>query len=435
MTCYSCSAIGHRQRECPRSKPEESKASVRRPSTSGAPRQKEEVPRVQARAFQITTEEARDKPDVVMGIFLVNSHPARILFDSDAPVLALLEGSDDLVVYSDPSKLGLGSVLMQRGNVKAEHQKSYGSLQPLDIPVWKWEGLTMDFVTKLPKTSRQHDSIWVVVDRLTKSAHFLPVIFDRDSRFTSKFWANLQRELGTHVAFSTSYHPQTDGQSERTIQTLEDMLRVCILEFGGSWDMHLPLVEFSYNNNSHSTIGMAPFEALYGRKCRTTLCWRETGEKVLARPEMIQITHDKIQVIRERMKAAQDRQKSYANNRRRPIEFTVSDMVMLKVSPWKGILRFGKQEELSGIHDVFHVGYLRKCLGKYDETIPLVEVKIDKRLRYIKEPKEILNERTANLRNKTIDLVLVKWKHHRGPNCMWENKEQMFAKYPKLFEK
>lgn len=373
--------------------------------------------------------------------------------------------------------------------VKAEHQKPYGSLQPLEVPVWKWEEITMDLVTKLPKTSRQHDSIWVIVDRLTKSAHFLPVresysmdkwaqiyideiiarhgvplkvVSDRDSRFTSKFWAGLQRELGTRVALSTAYHPQTDGQSERTIQTLEDMLRACILEFGGSWDMHLPLVEFSYNNSYHSTIGMAPFEALYGRKCRTPLCWRETGEKVLAGPELVQITHDKIQIIRERMKAAQDRQKSYADKRRRPIEFTVGDMVMLKVSPWKGIIRFGKQgklsprfvgpfkiterigkqayrlelpEELSGIHDVFHVGYLRKCLGKYDETVPLTEVKIDERLRYIEEPEEILNERTTNLRNKTVDLVLVKWKHHRGPNLTWENKDQMLAKYPELFKK
>ncbi|KAJ9546759.1 hypothetical protein OSB04_019302 [Centaurea solstitialis] len=283
--------------------------------------------------------------------------------------------------------------------VKAEHQKPYGSLQPLEVPVWKWEELTMDLVTKLPKTSRQHDSIWVIVDRLTKSAHFLPVresysmekwaqlyideiiarhgvpvkvISDRDSRFTSKFWKSMQRELGTRVSLSTAYHPQTDGQSERTIQTLEDMLRACILEFGGTWEIHLPLVEFSYNNSYHSSIKMAPFEALYGRKCRTPLCWQETGEKILAGPELIQITHDKIRVIRERMKAAQDRQKSYADKRRRPIEFYVGDMVMLKVSPWKGVLRFGKQgklsprfervgkqayrlelpKELAGIHDV-----------------------------------------------------------------------------------
>ncbi|KAI3665553.1 hypothetical protein L6452_44180 [Arctium lappa] len=179
--------------------------------------------------------------------------------------------------------------------VKAEHQKPYGSLQSLEIPEWKWEHITMDFVTKLPKTLKGHDAIWVIVDRLTKSAHFLAmretlpmdklaklyidevisrhgvplsIVSDRDSRFTSHFWDGLQKELGTRVKLSTAYHPQTDGQSERTIQTLEDMLRSCVIDFGGSWDTHLPLVEFAYNNSYHSSIGMAPFEALYGRKCQ-----------------------------------------------------------------------------------------------------------------------------------------------------------------------
>ncbi|KAJ9544996.1 hypothetical protein OSB04_024703 [Centaurea solstitialis] len=321
--------------------------------------------------------------------------------------------------------------------VKAEHQKPYGSLQPLGVPMWKWEELTMDLVTKLPKTQRQHDSIWAIVDRLTKSALFLPV---RES-YSMDRWAQLyidevvsRHGLETHHAFSTAYHPQTDGQSERTIQTLEDMLRACVLEFAGSWDVHLPLVEFSYNNSYHSTIGMAPYEALYGRKCRTPLCWRERREKILAGPELTQITHDKIQIIRERMKAAQDRQKSYADRRRRPIEFSIGDMVMLKVSPWRGVLRFLKQgklspqfigpfkilerigkqayrlelpEELTGIHDVFHVGYLRKCLGKHEEKVPLSEVKVDEKLRYVEELESILNERKMNLRNKEVDLVLI----------------------------
>ncbi|XP_024963865.1 uncharacterized protein LOC112504145 [Cynara cardunculus var. scolymus] len=190
---------------------------------------------------------------------------------------------------------------------------------------------------------------------------------------------------------------------------------------------------------------MAPFEALHGRKCRTPLCWRETGEKVLAGPVLIQDTHEKIQIVRERMKATQDRQKSYADKRQRPIEFSVGDMVMLKVSPWKGpfkiIERVGKQayrlelpEELNGIHNVFHVGYLRKCLGKHEEMVPLTEVKLDEKLRYVEEPETILNERSVNLRNKVVDLVLVKWKHHHGPNWMWENRNEMKAKYPALFE-
>ncbi|KAJ9544514.1 hypothetical protein OSB04_024221 [Centaurea solstitialis] len=197
--------------------------------------------------------------------------------------------------------------------VKAEHQKPYGSLQPLEVPMWKWEELTMDLVTKLPKTQRQRDSIWVIVDWLTKFALFLPI---RES-YSMDRWAQL------YINEVISRHG---------VPTLEDMLCACALDFGGSWDTHQPLVEFSYNNSYHSTIGMAPYEALYGRKCRTPLCWREMGEKILVGPELIQITHDKIQIIRERMKVAQDRQKSYADRRKRPIEFSVGDMVMLKVS-------------------------------------------------------------------------------------------------------
>ena len=164
----------------------------------------------------------------------------------------------------------------------------------------------MDFVVGLPWTQKGYDSIWVVVDRLTKSAHFIPVkttysiaqyaqlyiddivslhgvpvsiISDRGSQFTSKFWQLLQKALGTQLHFSTAFHPQTDGQSERTIQTLEDMLRMCVLDFKESWDKYLSLIEFVYNNSYHSSIGMAPYEALYGRKCRSPSCWNEVGEK------------------------------------------------------------------------------------------------------------------------------------------------------------
>ncbi|KAD5803257.1 hypothetical protein E3N88_14617 [Mikania micrantha] len=174
--------------------------------------------------------------------------------------------------------------------VKAEHQRPSGLLEQPEIPLWKWEQIAMDFITKLPRTSSGHDTIWVIIDRLTKSAHFLPmretftmdklarlyineivvrhgvplsIISDRDSRFTSRFWQSLQKSLGTQLNLSTAYHLQTDGQSKRTIQTLEDMLRTCILDFGGNWDSHLPLIEFSYNNSYHSSIGCAPFEALY----------------------------------------------------------------------------------------------------------------------------------------------------------------------------
>ncbi|GJZ44719.1 putative reverse transcriptase domain-containing protein, partial [Tanacetum coccineum] len=234
------------------------------------------------------------------------------------------------------------------------------------------ENTPMDFISKLPRTSSGHDSIWVIVDRLTKLAHFLAIredykierlarlyineivarhgvpvsiISDRDSYFTSRFWQSLQKALGTRLDLSTAYHPETDGQSERTIQTLEDMLRACAIDFGGNWDTHLPLVEFSYNNSYHSSVKCAPFEALYGRKCRTPIAWAEVGESKLFGPEIIQETTDKIVQIKERLKTARDRQKSYADNRRKPLEFSVGDKVLLKVSPRKGVVRFGKRSK------------------------------------------------------------------------------------------
>ncbi|KAL2226381.1 UNVERIFIED_CONTAM: Transposon Ty3-I Gag-Pol polyprotein [Sesamum indicum] len=281
--------------------------------------------------------------------------------------------------------------------VKAEHQAPAGKLHPLIIPEWKWEKITMDFVIRLPRTFRRHDVIWVIVDRLTKSAHFLPIrqndsldklaelyvseivrlhgiptsiVSDRDPRFTSHFWGSLQTALGTKLHFSTAFHPQTDGQSERTIHTLEDMMRACVIESRGNWDDHLPLMEFAYNNSFHSSIGMAPYEALQ-----------------LEGPELVQETVDKIKTVEKCLKAAQDRQKSYVDKHRREIEYKVREKVFLKVSPWRGILRFGKQgklspryirpyeilervgplayrlalpTELSQIHDVFHVSMLRR---------------------------------------------------------------------------
>ncbi|GKB68596.1 putative reverse transcriptase domain-containing protein [Tanacetum coccineum] len=189
--------------------------------------------------------------------------------------------------------------------VKAEHQRPSGLLVQPKIPEWKWDNITMDFVTKLPKTSEGYDIIWVIVDRLTKSAIFTPmretdpldkhtrmylqevvtrhgipvsIICDRNLRFASNFWRSLQNALGTNLDMSTAYHPQTDRQSERTIQTPEDMLRACVIDFGKGWVNHLPLVEFSYNNSYHASIKAAPFEALYGRKCRSPVCWTEVGE-------------------------------------------------------------------------------------------------------------------------------------------------------------
>src|ERR1051325_4813463 len=153
--------------------------------------------------------------------------------------------------------------------------------------------------------------------------------------------------LGTRLDFSTAFHPQIDGQTERLNQTLEDMLRACVLDFAGSWDTHLHLMEFAYNNSYQATIGMTPFEALYGKSCRTLVYWDEVGERKLLGPELVQSTNEAIQKVRARMLTAQSRQKSYADVRHRDLEFEVGNMVFLKVVPLKGVLRFGRKEKLS----------------------------------------------------------------------------------------
>nr|GEY68766.1 retrotransposon protein, putative, Ty3-gypsy subclass [Tanacetum cinerariifolium] len=283
--------------------------------------------------------------------------------------------------------------------VKAEHQRSSGLLVQPAIPAWKWENITIDFVTKLPKSSQGLDTIWVIVDRLTKSAHFLPIrendpldklarlyldrivtrhqtpisiIYDRDGRFTSNFWKTFQKALGTNLDMSTAYHPETDRQSERTIQTLKDMLRACVIDFRKGWVKHLPLVEFWYNNNYHASIKVAPYEALYGRKCRSPVCWAEVGEAQLTGLEMIQETTEKIILIKQRIQASQDRKKSYADWKQKPMKFKVGDRVMLKVSPWKGVIRFIKRGKLNQrVHHTFHVSNLKKCYADEPLAMPL----------------------------------------------------------------
>ncbi|GJV75565.1 putative reverse transcriptase domain-containing protein [Tanacetum coccineum] len=367
--------------------------------------------------------------------------------------------------------------------------------QIIDGTLYWWSGMKkdiavyviMDFVSKLPRTSSGHDRIWVIIDRLTKSAHFLPmredykmdrlarlylneivarhgvpisIISDRDSRFTSRFWQSMQEALGTRLDMSTAYHPQTDGQSERTIQTLEDMLIACVLDFGGSWDVHFPLVEFSYNNSYHSSVRCAPFEALYGRKCCSPILWAEVGEGQLIGPELVQETTEKISQIKDRHKATHDRQKSYVDKRRKPLEFSVCDYVLFKVSPWKGVLRFRKKGnlaprfvrpfeivekvgpvayrlelpgELNGVHDTFHVSNLKKCLVDPTLQVPLDEIEVDAKLKFVEEPVEILEREFKKLKRSRIAIVKVQWNSKRRPKFTWERDDQMKLKYPHLF--
>ena len=180
---------------------------------------------------------------------------------------------------------------------------------------------------------------------------------DRDLRFISHFWQELQDALGTQLKMSTTFHPATDGRTELTIQTLEDMLLACILQFGGSWEEKLDLIEFSYNNSYHASIDMAPFEALYGRKCRSPICWDDSSVAVMLGSQFVQDMIDDIKKIREKMQATQDRQNSYAELNRRDIEFEVGDKVLLRVSPMRGVMRFGKREKLSPKYIGPVVGY------------------------------------------------------------------------------
>ncbi|GKA91024.1 putative reverse transcriptase domain-containing protein [Tanacetum coccineum] len=183
----------------------------------------------------------------------------------------------------------------------------------------------------------------------------------------------------------------TDGQSERTIQTLEDMLRACVIDFGKGWDRHLPLVEFSYNNSYHTSIKAAPFESLYGRKCRSPICWAEVGDAQLTGPEIVHETTKKIIQIKKRIQAAQDRQNSYADRRRKALEFKVGDKVMLKVSPWKGVIRFGKRGELNPRYIGPFKILAKKCFVDEPLAIPLDEIQIDDKLNFIEEPAEIMD--------------------------------------------
>ncbi|CAA0831291.1 Unknown protein, partial [Striga hermonthica] len=306
-------------------------------------------------------------------------------------------------------------------------------------------GFTMDFVTGLPRSSEHHDAFWVVVDRLTKVAHFLPVsmkmsldklaaiythgfirlhgvpvtiVSDRDPRFVSRFWHNLHEAMGTKLEFSSAYHPETDGQSERTIQTLEDMLRAFVVDRGAKWESLLPYAEFEYNNSYHSSIQMAPYEALYGSKCRSPLYWDDVGERRVLGPKMIEETAEQVELIRQRLRTAQSQQKSSADHHRRDIQFEVGEPAFLRVRPIRGVVRFGKRgklhprfigpfevlervgevayrlalpPELSGIHNVFHASMLRKYVCDPDHVIPLTDIQVQSDLSYEERPVAVLD--------------------------------------------
>nr|GEX01809.1 putative reverse transcriptase domain-containing protein [Tanacetum cinerariifolium] len=275
--------------------------------------------------------------------------------------------------------------------VKAEHQKPFGLLVQLEILKWKWEKITMDFITKLLKTTNGYDTIWVIIDRLTKSAHFLPIRENDQMEklmrlFTSIFWKAFHEALGTRLDMSMAYHPDTKSQSERTIQTLKDMLCACVIDFKKSWDRHLPLVEFSYNNSYHTSIKAAPFEALYGRKCRSPVCWVEVVDAHITGPEIIHETTEKIVQIRIRIQAARDQQR-----------------VTLELP-----------QQLSRVHNTFHVLNLKKCMSDESLAIPLEELRVDDKLHFVEEPVEVMDHEIKQMKRSHIPIIKVRWNSKRG---------------------
>ncbi|GKD82375.1 putative reverse transcriptase domain-containing protein [Tanacetum coccineum] len=228
---------------------------------------------------------------------------------------------------------------------------------------------------------------------------------------------------------STAYHLQIDGQSERTIQTLEDMLRAYAIDFGKGWVNHLPLVEFSYNNSYYACIKAAPFEALYGRKCHSPICWAEVGEVQLTGPEIVKETTKKIVQIKQRMEAARDRQKSYADLKCKPMEFQVLEKV--------GSVAYKLElpQELSMVHNTFYVSNLKKCYADEPLVVPLDGLHFDDKLQFVKEPVEIIDREVKRLKRSRIPIIKVRWNSRRGPEFTWEREDQFGKKYPHLFIK
>ncbi|GJT28225.1 putative reverse transcriptase domain-containing protein [Tanacetum coccineum] len=313
--------------------------------------------------------------------------------------------------------------------VKAEHQRPSGLLQQPEIPIWKWEGIAMDFVTKLPRTSSGHDTIWVIVDQLTKSAYFLPMHEDYKMERLARLYLN-----------------EIVARHGVPISIISDSFRY---EYG--------LSPSDWWSDYHSSVRCAPFEALYGRKYRSLIMWAKVGEGQLIGLELVQETTEKISQIKDRLKAARDRQKSYADKRRKPLEFSVGDYVLLKVLPCKVVVRFGKNgklahrfvgpfkiikkvgpvayrldlpEELNGVHDTFHVSNLKKCLVDPTLQVPLDEIQVDAKLNFMEEPVDILEREFKKLKHSRIAIVKVRWNSKRGPEFKWEREDQMKLKYP-----
>ncbi|XP_071932976.1 uncharacterized protein [Coffea arabica] len=395
------------------------------------------------------------------------------------PVLALPEGVDGYVVYSDASKEGLSCVLMQKGKVvtytsrklkphEMNHPTHDLKLAAVIFALKKWKhylyGVTFEIFTdhkrlkylfsqkelnlrqrRLVKFLKDYDcsinyhprKVNVVVDALNRKAQ-VAGLMKLAKLYTEEIMRlhGIPETLGTKLKLSTAYHPQTDGQSERTIQTLEDMLKSCILDFEGNWSQYMTLAKFAYNNSYQASIQMAPYEALYGRRCRSPIHLDEVVEKRVLDPTAIpwiEEAYEKVKLVRERLQTAQSRQKSYANYLRKDLEFDVGDKVFLRVKPMKGGVVSKKGKKLKPrIHNVFHVSILKKYHPDPSHVIQLDEVKVDESLSYEERPIKILDREIKELRNKKIALVKVLWRNRDVEEATWEVEKDMKNQYPDI---
>eukprot|EP00253_Pinus_taeda_P028062 PITA_28062 len=325
--------------------------------------------------------------------------------------------------------------------VKEDHCHPTTLLQPHDIPMSKWEIISMDFIIGLPLTSQRHNSILVVVDKLTKSAHFILIA------------------LGTQLNLSTAYHPNTDGQTERVNQVLEDMLRIYVMDQQSHWEKYLPLVEFAYNNSYHSLIEMPPFEALYGRSCRTPLSWDRLEDRVIIGPELIHEMEEQVRQIRQRLKEVQDIQKSYDDAHRTDRRYELGDHVFIRIKPNKSTIQFGKGTKLSPrfigpfkfvervgpiayrlalpphlhrIHNVFHVSVLRHYIADQSHNLQWKELQVSDEGVISVEPLRILERRVRQLKNRLVDQVKVQCDKYSLGSITWENTEDICQRYPNI---
>jgi hypothetical protein len=342
----------------------------------------------------------------------------------------------------------------------------------------------MDFIVGLRQTARKKDSIWVIVDRLTKTAHFIAVhttylvlqyaelymdqivrlhgipktiISGRGTQFAACFWEQLHECLRTKLIRSSSYHPQTDGQTKRINQILEDMLRASILHFDKSWDKCLSLAKFSYGKSYQASLKMAPLDALCGRRFCTPLNWSETRERTLFGPNFVKDAEAKVKVIRENFKMAQMRQKSYRDKGTAPRHFAVGEYMYLKVSPTKGVRRFGVKgklaphyigtyevievcglvayriqlpEQFSAVHNVFHVTQLKKgMLVPENEVITEANAWIEPDFSLIEHPLRVLDQKERKTRRKVVRMYKIQWSHHMEEEATWETEEYLNTKY------